>query len=76
MKVEIQINRCRFCKFFVCETPDGMDFLDDDETKCNYGLKENSLVHDDDSCSKFQLSKDVLKELKLDYGKKFVKVLK
>ncbi len=72
MKIEIEINRCRFCKFFVCISEDGMDFLNDDETKCR--LRDIS-VTDDDSCDTFIIENDVLKEIKSTYGKKFVKVI-
>jgi hypothetical protein len=73
MIVEIEISRCRFCRFFNCETADGMDFLSDDETYCDVDT-HNVFVKDDDSCKNFELCDEVIKELKSSYGKKFVKV--
>lgn len=71
MKIEINLKACRYCRFFKCETDDGMDFLD--EPFCSLNNEEVSAY---ESCDFFKIEKDVLKTIRTDYNSKFVKVLK
>lgn len=62
MKVEITLNKCRFCKFFECETEDGMDFLDIPLCK-----KHECDTDDYATCEDFAIEKNVLKDIKIDF---------
>ncbi len=74
MKIEIEITRCSFCKHFVFTDEKDMDFLNDDETYCNLNYK-HTFVTDVDSCDSFELCEGILIDLKLDFGRKNVRVL-
>ena len=71
MKIEIDLKACRYCEHFECETEDGYSFLDNPFCK-----KSSENVSDYESCKDFSIYNEVLKTIRQDFNKDFVRVLK
>jgi hypothetical protein len=71
MKIEINLKACAHCKYFICETEEGIDFLD--IPICGVTSRMTTEYY---SCDDFLISEGVLKEIQSSFNKKFVKVLR